>query len=446
MKSMNSIKVFILFSFAVAFIVSCSDDSSNNPKKEKSTKFAVITDQHYYDPSLGTTGEAFEEYVSNDRKLIAESEAINNELTAQIVASDVEFVVVCGDMTKDSEKLCHQQVASYYSEIEASGKKVYVVPGNHDINHPHSFEYPPSGEPVSIPSVSLLEFEQIYNDYGFSEAIYRDPNSLTYIAEPVDGVWLFCMDVCNYNLRFPEINGIDGKFSDATFSWVLSKIEEAKNKNKEIIGVMHHNSMEHFSGMELIFGDYIISDWKNKSTQLAQAGMNIVFTGHNHATDIAMLSSGDSFIFDVQTGSPVTWVCPYRIVNYDIENKTMDINNHLIEYIQYDLNGMEFQDYAYFHLNGDFENVITKELVKIGATEEQAQQMIPLVKPTLMAYYHGDEPLMQDAQLIAMIEQLRDAGDPMGTVLANIMLDVWNDDTPDNNVIIDLMNGTIMRK
>jgi hypothetical protein len=31
-------------------------------------------------------------------------------------------------------------------------------------------------------------------------------------------------------------------------------------------------------------------------------------------------------------------------------------------------------------------------------------------------------------------------------VLANIMLDVWNDDTPDNNVIIDLMNGTIMRK
>jgi hypothetical protein len=36
-------------------------------------KFAVISDLHYYDNSLGTTGTAFEEVLKSDRKLLKDS-------------------------------------------------------------------------------------------------------------------------------------------------------------------------------------------------------------------------------------------------------------------------------------------------------------------------------------------------------------------------------------
>lgn len=33
-------------------------------------KFIVFSDPHYFDPSLGTEGKAFQEYLDNDRKLL----------------------------------------------------------------------------------------------------------------------------------------------------------------------------------------------------------------------------------------------------------------------------------------------------------------------------------------------------------------------------------------
>ena len=37
-------------------------------------QFAVFSDPHYYDSSLGTTGSAFEDYLMQDRKLLRESD------------------------------------------------------------------------------------------------------------------------------------------------------------------------------------------------------------------------------------------------------------------------------------------------------------------------------------------------------------------------------------
>ena len=41
-----------------------------------SAKLLVLSDPHYFDPSLGTTGSAFATAISHDRKLLAESDAI----------------------------------------------------------------------------------------------------------------------------------------------------------------------------------------------------------------------------------------------------------------------------------------------------------------------------------------------------------------------------------
>ena len=102
------------------------------------TRFIVFSDPHLYDNSLGTTGKAFEDYIARDRKLLRESEGILQSVVASIKDIKADFVLIPGDMTKDGELVCHQLCANYLKQITDSGKKVYVIPGNHDIENGQS--------------------------------------------------------------------------------------------------------------------------------------------------------------------------------------------------------------------------------------------------------------------------------------------------------------------
>src|SRR6056297_3759987 len=103
--------------------------------------FMVFSDPHYYDPSLGTEGEAFQQYLDGDRKLLKESRELLIEALLKISNSDAEFVIVPGDLTKDGTRVSHEMFAAMIRELEDKGKQVYVVPGNHDINNGHSFAF-----------------------------------------------------------------------------------------------------------------------------------------------------------------------------------------------------------------------------------------------------------------------------------------------------------------
>ncbi|MBW2633629.1 MAG: metallophosphoesterase, partial [Deltaproteobacteria bacterium] len=128
------------------------------------TRFVVISDPHYHDPSLGTKGSAFQEYLDRDRKLLAESSEILSEAVKQIAAIEADFVIVCGDMTKDGERVNHQAVASQLKKVVAAGKKVFVVPGNHDVANGESFRYQ-GDEVLAVANVSAVEFKNIYHPY-----------------------------------------------------------------------------------------------------------------------------------------------------------------------------------------------------------------------------------------------------------------------------------------
>ena len=76
------------------------------------------------------------------------------------------------------------------------------------------------------------------------------------------------------------------------------------------------------------------------------AGIQVVFTGHFHANDIAKTSdTRGNYLYDVETGSPVTYPCPYRIIEYRNDNQLVISTKH-IEKIDYDLQGEDFQAYA----------------------------------------------------------------------------------------------------
>lgn len=258
--------------------------SENNIVSYPDTKFAVISDIHYYDNSLGTTGSAFEAALASDRKLLTDSADILNYAVNQILQKDVEFVLVSGDLTKDGELINHQKVSEAFSKLTDRGIKVYVVPGNHDINNPQSFKY--EGDTTElVPSIDSDKFAEIYKNCGYGNAIYRDSNSLSYVAEANDNLWIVGIDTCKYQENKPgKEETVSGRISQSEEEWLNKVLEEASKKNKAVIVLEHHGIVEHWNGQSKLHPDYLVENYKDVGKMLSSYNVKLAFTGHylNH--------------------------------------------------------------------------------------------------------------------------------------------------------------------
>jgi 3',5'-cyclic AMP phosphodiesterase CpdA len=67
-------------------------------------RFAVFSDTHYHDPSLGSSGKAYTDYLKSDSKMLHLSGEIIDAGMAAIAAENPEFVLVPGDLTKEGSE------------------------------------------------------------------------------------------------------------------------------------------------------------------------------------------------------------------------------------------------------------------------------------------------------------------------------------------------------
>ena len=178
--------IFVLF-FSTTSVYASEINSRDEIKSEKakikpdrkksktsslSLKFSVLSDIHYYDPSLGTTGKAFKDYLESDRKLLAESSAILDSAVSDIKNSDSDVVLIAGDLTKDGELVNHEAVAKTLKELENAGKKVYVTNGNHDILNPNALRF--TGDTTSpVDYVTPKQFKDIYRILGIKKRLLK---------------------------------------------------------------------------------------------------------------------------------------------------------------------------------------------------------------------------------------------------------------------------------
>ena len=344
MKGVNKKKVilitvaFLCAVIAISITFSCAKENvvinyDNNikawtPPAYPGAFFAVISDTHIYDTSLGASGAAFQKTMNSDRKLLLNSQDLLDCALDEIIESKVKFVLVCGDLTKDGELVNHNIVAEKLRKLTAAGIAVYVVPGNHDINNPDAVKYDGNiTEPVA--SITANDFARIYGDFGFNAAITRDDDSLSYVAEPVEGLWLLAVDSCRYRENVSGGHEIaSGKVSQKTINWMTSVLRSAEAHNKAVIAMMHHGVVEHWKGQRKLHPDYLIQDFVGFGNYLASWNVRTVFTGHYHAQDITHSEHNRKNIYDVETGSLVTAPCPVRFV--DIKNNVMNIRTETI--------------------------------------------------------------------------------------------------------------------
>lgn len=413
-------------------------------------RFLVFSDPHLYDVSLGVEGEAFRSYLAEDRKLLRESEPVLRAALSSMKKYPADFVLVPGDLTKDGERINHELFAEYCGLIEEAGVEVLVVPGNHDMLNPHAYRF--SGEEtVPVESVTPEDFERIYGRFGYADALSRDPASLSYVAEPVPGLWVLALDsaVYEHNLEHdkPET---DGRFSIEQLSWIEEMLIESLKQRKTVIVMHHHGIIPHYATQEKHFGEYVLDRHEKVAELFAAYGANLVFTGHYHAQDIVEkrfeTRSGNRFLFDIETGSLVTYPNPYRYITMNSEGK-VTVTSGFVQSVpalpEHMLAGRSFTEYAKQFVFEGIEGIAVDTMEGLGIKEEEASTLAPQIADAFVAHYRGDEQFPG-----AREEMLRTKGlSLMGSlVVANrkdLVYSLWDDPPPpDNNLIINLRDGS----
>lgn len=303
---------FYILLLAAVFVSGLPVLAQSQDNENKSTwKLAVLSDVHLMSPSLVVNdGKAFQDYLAGDRKLLAESEEILDTVSARLQTYRPDVVFIAGDLTKDGEAESHKLLASRYLEKWSKlGMKVFVIPGNHDVNNPHAVQYDGDGK-KRVPTVTPAEFASIYKDFGYGNAIARDRYSLSYVAQVRTGLRLLALDACRYDDNdFSKDTCITaGRLKPQTIEFIKEQAAKATADGCKIIAIMHHGVVPHFSLEKQVLPEYLVDDNEKVAALLYQLGVKVIFTGHLHSNDI----STDGQITDIETGSTVSYPNPYR--------------------------------------------------------------------------------------------------------------------------------------
>jgi predicted phosphodiesterase len=414
--------------------------------KGQEVKIIVASDLHYFDPSLLIhDGSAFQNYLLTERKLIKESDAITKSLIKAIKNEGPDIVLLPGDLTKDGEKASHKRLAQMLDSLQLNGKtKVFVVPGNHDVKNGIACAYD-NDKTIPVENISREDFRKIYSKFGYGDAIYIDTASLSYVAEPIKGLWILGMDACQYDLNKPghfPITG--GNFKPQTYNWIIGILKKARFEHKSVLAFMHHGIMQHFISEGSDFPEYFVKGYDTISTKMMELGLKVVFTGHFHAQDIARKNGeNNNFLYNIETGSTVTFPCPYRIVI--LKDSIMDVRTKHITSVNCNTQGKSFSEYANLALTKVLTNSTKNKLMASPYSLQltQADILTPHFVKAMLAHYAGDEkiPATEDT----FIDSLTGLKDLNLIKLGFSLKYLWTDLFPaDNNVVLNLKTGAVM--
>lgn len=408
------------------------------PATAKAWKMAVMSDIHVMAPELlHEDGQAFQDYISNDRKMLRESPALLQTAVKAILAEQPDVVLVTGDLTKDGEKVSHELVAQMLKPLRDKGIPVYVIPGNHDVNNPHAVAFE-GAKTERVATLSADEFAQNYADYGYGSAIARDTNSLSYVVQLNDNTRLLAIDACKYEENDYDLNTCvtGGRIKDATMEFIRKQVADANAHGCKMLTMMHHGLVQHWTWQDRVMAEYLVDDWKKQSKAFSKLGLNIVFTGHFHAQDIAARGKGDNAVYDIETGSLVSYPMPYRLINF--EGNNIKITTRHIDSIPGFTPSTTLADYAQSFAEKGISSIISNMLPKKVPADIATKASKALAK-AYVAHLAGDEKMPEgySDELNAACKQLRHYSWKYAFALKKLGGYMFDDIAPaDNNLTI----------
>ena len=361
-------------------------------ENNKKISLSILSDIHILARSLMANNKEFNMAIKYDRKFLVEGEGLLKRALELASLNDSKYIIIPGDLTKDGEKKSHLEVMETLKSwtYENPQRKIFLIPGNHDINNKQAFDYKNLKKTDGIEPREFFEiYDFLYKDkvlefyknsnifkshldfinkkfnrdfkysyycQGYGSYLARIDNNL----ENKNSLTLLFIDTSIYSCDY-EQNHKDGKtnvvgaLDKNVMKWAIEKIDEAKGRKDMIFVISHHALIPNFRDQRLVLGPFIIKNWNEKYIDddprindrlpievLADMGVKFLFTGHLHENGTAKYKSvlGNE-IFNIQTGSTVTYPLPIRHINIldDIEEFngfSVDLKTQLIKSFSYE--------------------------------------------------------------------------------------------------------------
>lgn len=298
--------------------------------------FYLVTDTHFFDPSFKRSGAAYEKRSISDQKCVAETPAIIDAGFKQI-ADDKEtnIILIPGDLVYRGEYQSHVGLRNRLYKLKEQGKKIYLITARHDYDDNDSFEFD-GDKMLPVKAMPRDELRDFYKDFGFDGAISEHKESMSYVAQLADGIRLLALN-CDGDCK--DFKGL----WDNQMKWALEQIEDAHRTGNYIFAMTHYPLLP-FSPIMNLISDSHLTDWEKRANQFADAGLDLIFTGHMHAQAVTeYVTENGNKITDVQTGCFVGCPCAYRKVT--IKDSTADIKSYTINDFDYDKQGKSASEY-----------------------------------------------------------------------------------------------------
>lgn len=310
---------------------------------EKMFSFFLVTDTHYFDSSFKREGNAYEERSRTDQKCVAETPSVIDAGFEQLVQDkDTEVILIPGDLVYRGEYLSHIGFRERLYKLKEQGKKIYLITARHDYcedGEPAEFD---GNEIIPVKGMPRAELRDFYADFGFNNAISEHRESMSYVAQLSDGIRLLALN-CDGDCK--NFKGL----WENQLDWAVEQIKSA-HKSGNYIFAMTHYPLLPFSPIMNLIDDAHLTNWEETAIRLADAGLDLIFTGHMHAQAVTdyTTASGNT-ITDVQTGCFVGCPCAYRKIT--LNDGAAEIKSYTIDDFEYDKQGKTAKEYFEWRFN-----------------------------------------------------------------------------------------------
>ncbi len=411
---------------------STETESTELKSTETETVIYIASDLHYLSPRLGTTGAAYETIAQpRDGKTVLYTEALMDAFVDRIIADAPDAVILSGDLTFNGELYSHQDLAAKLARIDPSITRVYVIPGNHDINNVYASSFEGSG---SSPAeyVTPAQFAEIYDAFGESLAGYAKSYTLDYMARPETGPWILMLDTNRYqdNVRqgYPDAGG---RADESLFPWMERMLGRAREADRPVISVTHHNLFAHNRSLRT---NYTMDNASALLEVLQRAGIQLHLSGHIHAQDI-LLNEG---MYDVASGA--LSVYPHKFGVLRCAGERMEYRTERLDLQAWanardldDPNLVAYDRYARDYLDATLSNM-AERIDAEKFTPEQREAMLAMIRELNARYFTGEELTAADIADQATYQLLLENGESLSDYIAFITRE---DGIDDNHLVIE---------
>ena len=183
--------------------------------------------------------------------------------------------------------------------------------------------------------------------------------------------------------------------------------------------------------MDKFVSQAVVNNYATVRNRLADAGIGVVFTGHFHTSDIAKDYNGDltKAIYDINTGSLISYPCDYREVTLSADLHTLHITTGHISSLPND---------AHFTTTSK-ERLATSMKQRISDRSDALSLLADDVAEAFIVHAEGNEHLSQKSQellnkmeyilngardMIKMMPQLKEKLNDVEKMANSVMKDI----------------------